>query len=149
MRKYLMVIMIFAFVGAFEISSALGSDIFVSGINNKCNEAPYSKIGDVTATPGTIFLVIGINVKYSGDESFSVDPSYFQLVLSNTGYSNAGATYYLGQEGLAPLPSVTLYKGGSAEGYIAYEVPANTKDESYQIKYTGWDTVTMNDYRCD
>ncbi len=134
--------------GLFAVSATLGSEyIDVIGLNG-CSKDFYPEIGSSKAAPGYVFFVTSLRIEYNGDKSVSIDPSYFQLKLGNKGYNNAGATYYLDQKGVAPMPTLTLYGGSNVQGYIAYEVPANEKDESYQINYVGWGDVKIRDYRC-
>jgi hypothetical protein len=141
-------LMVLILYGLFAASAALGSEyIDVKGIDG-CNKAFHAKIGSAEASTGNVFLVTGLRIEYNGDKSVSIDPSYFQLKLGSRGYSNAAATYYLDQNGLIPLPALTLYKGGSVEGYIAYDVPVNEKDGSLEIVYSGWEDVKMNSYSC-
>jgi len=150
MKKRFSCLGILILYGLFAVSGTLGSEfINVIGLDG-CNKDFYPEICNSKATPGYIFFVTGLRIEYSGDKSVSIDPSYFQLKLANKGYSNSGATYYLDQMGLIPMPTLTLYGGSNVQGYIAYEVPANEKDESYEIKYAGWeDVIIRNEYICN
>ena len=149
MKKISSCLVILILCWIFILPATLGSEyITVTGLDGGCNKVPHSNIGNAKASDGNVFLVTGIRIEYNGDKSVSVDPSYFQLKLGSKGYNNAAATYYLDQIGKTPLPALTLYRGGKVEGYIAYEVPVNEKDEAYEIKYTGWEDVKMTDYSC-
>jgi hypothetical protein len=149
MKKTSSYLMILVLYGMFTLPATLGSEyINVTGLNGGCNKVLYSNIGNTKASDGNVFIVTGLRIEYNGEKSVSVDPSYFQLKLGSKGYNNAAATYYLDKIGKTPLPVLTLYGGGKVEGYIAYEVPENEKDESYEMKYTGWEDVKMNDYSC-
>jgi hypothetical protein len=134
--------------GLFAASDALASEtIIVNGLDN-CKKNFYTEIGGIESKPGYVFLVTGFGIEYTGSKTVSIDPSYFALKLDNVQYPNSGATYYLGQKGQTPLPSVTLYGGGRIErGYIAYEIPEDNRDRNCQIVYSGWEDVNIQ-YQC-
>lgn len=147
MRKSLIIAGILILYGIFAVSGSLGSErINVKGLNN-CEKLYYDEIGSSKPKTNYIFLVTGFRIEYSGSNSFSVDPNYFSLLINNVQYPNSGATYYLDKKGLTPLPSVTLRGGGRVEGYIAYEIPKDKKNEKYDVVYTGWEDVKI-DYTC-
>ncbi|VVB72360.1 Uncharacterised protein [uncultured archaeon] len=112
---------------------------------NNCHGSYFSTIGGYKASDGNIFLVVGLDISYSGSDTFSVDPSFFSATINNFDWKSSPATYDLSAIGLNRLPTGTLRNGGKATGYVAYEVPGSR--DSFRIVYTGWDSVQPS-YRC-
>lgn len=65
-----------------------------------------------------------------GYDSFSTNPLYFYVVVSNVKYS---AAFVMGLEN--ELKVVDLLDGGKAAGEIAFEVLLEVSSVGYQIRY--------------
>jgi hypothetical protein len=120
------------------------STVTINTLDN-CQGLYFDRIGSYSAASGSTFLVVGLEIVYSGEDAFSVDPSFFSASVNNFDYKYSSATYSLGEINLNPLPSGSIRDGGSARGYIAYEVPASRN--SFQIVYSGWDNAEKR-YAC-
>lgn len=112
---------------------------------NNCRGIEYLKIGDTRPMENYIFIVMGLNIKNNGYESFSVDPSYFKLSTEGSKYDHSPLTYYLDRDGKEPLISDSLANGESVNGYVAFEVPQAIA--AYQVIYQGWEDVEIQ-YIC-
>lgn len=144
--KKLLISLCILILSSILISSVAAETVLVTGLNN-CEKEPYEDIGGSTPRSGYTFLVMGLKIDYNGGDKLSVDPNYFSLNIDNVDYPSSGATYYLDRIGLTALPTVTLSRGGSIEGYIAYEIPKDKMDSESAIVYSGWQDVRA-DYRC-
>ncbi len=131
-------------LGIVLCASAAASTIAVKTLNN-CKGQFYSEIGNYRAAPGNTYLVVGLEIEYQGPDTFTVDPSFFSASINKFDYKNSVATYDLGSVGMNPLPTGSLRNGGTARGYIAFEVPQSSGD--FQIIYNGWENVEKN-YMC-
>ena len=81
------------------------------------------------ADPGYTYLVVSLDIKNNGYDSFSTGHYAFSVVVNNAGY---GVTY-VGVEDL--LKVVDLLDGGRITGKLAFEVPKEVTSLGYQLKY--------------
>jgi len=82
------------------------------------------------AKPGYVYLVLDLHIENQGYDSFSTNPLFFYVVVSNVKYSVA---FVMGLEN--ELGAVDLLDGGKAAGRIAFEVPSDVSSAGYQIRY--------------
>jgi len=82
------------------------------------------------AKPGYVYLVLDLHIENQDYDSFSTNPLFFYVVVSNVKYSVA---FVMGLEN--ELGTVDLLDGGKATGRIAFEVPSDVSSAGYQIRY--------------
>lgn len=144
MEKLLIAVLVLAVLGT---SLAFGNDdsyILIKKMDN-CHGTEYSEIGSSKPSGGNVFLVAGLIIENHGYDSVAVDPSSFSAVINGFAYRSSPATYYLDKMGKKILPSGNLNNGASIDGYVAFEIPAGSKD--YDVTYTGWENVKPK-YEC-
>jgi hypothetical protein len=82
------------------------------------------------AKPGYVYLVLDLHIENQGYDSFSTNPLFFYVVVSNVKYSVA---FVMGLED--ELEVVDVLNRGEVRGKIAFEVPAEVSNTGYQIRY--------------
>lgn len=92
----------------------------------------YNKIGKYnTPKSGNVYLVLNLNIKNQGYDSFSINAFNFSLVANNIEYSPAFVSE-LDNE----LPAINLLNGGNTNGKICFEVPIGTSN--YNLTYDSY-----------
>ena len=81
------------------------------------------------ADPGYTFLVVNLEIENRGYDSFSTNPFFFSVVVSNVKYST---TFTMLDN---QLKAVDLLNGGKVVGKLAFEVPEDVPSVGYQIIY--------------
>lgn len=71
---------------------------------------------------GFIFLVVTFQIQNHANQEFNTNPNYFHVVVNKVKYDFSSDSYSF-EDVLTP---VSLLKGGSVSGSLAFEVPAGT-----------------------
>ena len=94
------------------------------------SSATKQQIGEWSkGKPGYVYLVLDLHIENQGYDSFSTNPLFFYVVVSNVKYS---AAFVMGLE--SELKVVDLLDGGKTAGEIAFEVPPEVSSAGYQIR---------------
>jgi hypothetical protein len=92
-----------------------------------------------SVTPGNTFLIVYLEIHYTGEDIFSVDPSFFSANIDGIKYESSVATTSLESIDFASLRYSSLTDGDSVRGNITYEVPASSKGKSFEtLTLTNW-----------
>ena len=93
----------------------------------------------VKPTSGNIFMVVNLTIQNQGYASFSVMDWYFKLNLSNTEYNCENISVLQNR-----LSTADVLNGGSLTGQMAFEIPASSAYQNFELDYLGPSIGTIN-----
>ena len=91
------------------------------------------QIGRNEADPGHIYLVLDLDIKNDGYDSFTTNPYYFYVIVNNVKYDPALLAWPA-----STLKWVDLLDGGRISGKIVFEVPEDGLSAGYQLGYESY-----------
>lgn len=89
-----------------------------------------------TPKAGYVYLVLNMTIQNQGYDSFSVNPFYFSVVVSNVKYHTAFVTELDNELGWADVMN-----GGSMSGNLAFEVPSSVTYSGFHPTYEAFLTT--------
>lgn len=89
------------------------------------------------ADSGYTYLVISLDIRNTGYDSFGTNPFYFSVIVNDVRYD----TTWVGLDD--ELKMVDLLDGGKISGKLAFEVPEEVTSTGYQLEYQAWETCDI------
>lgn len=127
-RLRLSLVIVFAIMPWLTIGSVLVYDYYEAGLYSlRITYSLYSlsDIGSYNSLPGSLFLVLKMNITNSGYDEVTIYGRYFFAVKNNDiWYGVSEVTSSLSQAGLNPLPSndTYLFKGDTLSGALCFQI---------------------------